>query len=214
MLEQDRHTCKVQVQSGNEQGFLYFEDGDLIDAEQGHLRGTEAAYVIISWDNTSIALGETVTRTRQIEHPLGYILLNAAKQHDEQNEQAEIIAKPAITYASNTIESHPEFQTTINVLSNIPGIRYFYILNRAGKIIAHSTPDQTLGELIVYCIITSSNLRKSLNVKSPRRIHMQMKDGSSLLIIPKSGNILGMILEANYSAVEITKQIRADLSVN
>ncbi len=210
MLEQERHSCRVQVQSVDKVGFLYFEDGDLIDAEQGHLHGIEAAYTVVSWEEPSIALGEAIARPRRIEHPLGYILLNAAKHQDEQ---AEEMTSPTITYVSSETKENNDYQTTINVLSGINGIRYFYLLNRAGKIVVHSAPNQTLGELIIYCIITSSNLKKSLQTKSPRRIHMQMKDGSSLLIMPKTGKILGMILDAHSSASEVTSQINTGLSV-
>lgn len=210
MLEQDRHSCRVQVQSDSKLGSLYFEDGNLIDAEYEHLRGIEAAYTIVSWENSSIVLNEAVSRPRQIDHPLGYILLNAAQQQDEQT---ETMAKPTITYVSRDAENNPDFQSTINVLTSIGGIRYFYLLNRAGKIVVHSAPNPTLGELIIYCIITSNNLRKSLHTKSPRRIHMEMKDGSSLLILPKAGKILGMVLEAHSSAVEVSKQINTGLSV-
>jgi len=42
---------------------------------------------------------------------------------------------------------------------------------------------------------------------------MQMKDGSSLLVIPKAGKIIGMILETHSSTEEIANRINAGLSV-
>jgi hypothetical protein len=210
MLEQERQTCSVQVQSGDESGILYFADGNLIDAEQENMSGTEAAYTIVSWKNPSIALGKTDTRPRQIEHPLGYILLNAAKQQDELAEP--MATNPTITYVSDEIKADRNLQKNISVLSAIEGIRHFYLLNKTGKIVAHSAPNTELGELLIYCIITSSNLRKSLHVKSPRRIQMQMKDGSSLLIIPKAGIIIGLIIETHRSSDEIANRINTGLS--
>ncbi len=210
MLEQERHSCRVQVESNNKSGILYFEDGDLIDAEQEQLQGIEAAYTIVSWEKPSIAMAEAVPQPRQIDHPLGFILLNAAKRQDEQT---ETMARTPITYVVKDAENNPDFQATINVLTAVEGIRYFYILNKTGKIVIHSAPNSTLGELIIYCIITSSNLRKSLRTKSPRRIHMEMKDGSSLLILPKAGKILGMVLDAHSSVSEVSNQISAGLSV-
>ena len=210
MLEQERHSCQVQVASNNRSGTLYFKDGALIDAEQEHLQGIEAAYTIISWENPSISLGKAVARSRLIEHPLGFILLNAAKQQDEQT---ETMAQTAITYVLKDAEENPDFQKSIRVLTAIEGIRYFFLLNKSGKIVVYSAPTPALGELIIYCIITSSNLRKILQVQSPRRIHMHMKDGSSLLILPKAGKILGMVLDAHSSVSEISNQINAGLSV-
>ncbi len=210
MLEQEHHSCRVHVQSGDETGTLYFTDGELTDATQGPLHGLEAAYTIVSWEDPSIALDKSVSRPKEIKHPLGYILLNAAKQQDEQ---AEITTKPTITYVSSETEENSDYQNTIEILSGIRGIRSFYLLNGAGKTVAHSAPDQTLEELVIYCVITSSNLKNTLGTKSPRRIHMQLKDGGSLLIMPKSGKILGMILDPHSSATEITNQINSGLSV-
>lgn len=210
MLEQERHNCRVQVRSDGKHGTLYFEEGDLVDAEFDHLQGIEAAYAIVSWENSSIALAEAVSRNRRIEHPLGYILLNAAKQQDEHNEE---MAKPAITYITSEAQTDTEFKNTIAVLSRINGIRYFYLLNRTGKVVAHSAPNPVLGELIIYCIMTSASLKKTLQTKSPRRIHMQMQDGSSLLILPKAGKILGLVLNPLSSASEISSQINSGLSV-
>ena len=208
MLEQERHSCKVQVAADENQGSLYFLDGELIDAECGQLIGLEAAYAIVSWNRPSISLGKAEHREKNIVHPLGYILLNSAKQQDDKNENTTM-NKPTITYTSGNAEQNSDFETAVTILTKTPGIHYFYLLNKAGKIVVHSAPDTTLGELIIYCIITSNNLRKSLKAKSPRRIHMQMEDGTSLLIIPKDGKILGMILRPNTSAIDVIDQIHS-----
>lgn len=212
MLEQEKHSCRVQVQSGSRIGLLYFKDGDLIDAKYEQSIGIDAAYTIISWENSSIGLLDAVSRTRQINQQLGYILLNAAKQQDEEQLKT-VTNKPTITYVSSEVEQNSDYQNTINVLTTIDTIRYFYLLNKTGNIIAHSAPDQSLDELLIYCIITSNNLRKSLHTRSPQRIHMHMKDGSSLFILPKAGKILALLLDAQSSVAEIVNQITKGLSV-
>lgn len=210
MLEQEKHTGNVHVHSGENTGIIFFQDGSLINAESGTQTGLDAAYTIIEWQTPKISLNEFTARVKKtITEPLGYILLNAAQQQDEKT---ETMTAPTITYVSDDTKDNDDFQKTATILSDIPDIRYFFILNKAGKIVVHSAPNTNLGELIVYCIITSSNLRKSLKVKSPRRIIMQMKDSSSLLIIPKAGKILGMILEAHSSASEVSNRIATDLS--
>ncbi len=208
MLEQERHSCKVRVQSDTKLGSLYLKNGDLIDAKHGQLRGIKAAYTIVSWKNSSIMLSKTASRSRQIKHSLGYILLNAAKQQDEQ---VETITRPIITRSSNKPGNHLDFHKIIKVLKSIAAIRYFYLINRAGKIVTHSAPNSTLGELFIYCVIASSNLSKPLQTTPPSRIHIQLKDGSSLLMLPKAGKILGLILEAHSSATEVSSQISAAL---
>lgn len=212
MLEQEHHSGKVLVDAENKQGYLFFFDGELIDAKYEQLSGIEAAYDIVSWRSPSISLSKTEKRAANIDHPLGFILLNAAKRQDEQQEKTTM-TEPTITYTSNEAEQNTDFQTAATILAGIAGIRYFYLLNKTGKIIVYSAPNAALGELIIYCIITSSNLRKSLQAKSPRRIHMQMDDGTSLLIIPKSGKILGMILDAHSPATDVVNQINTAFAI-
>jgi len=212
MLEQERHSGTILVTAGSKQGCLFFHDGELIDAQCENLSGIEAAYAIVSWEMPSISLNEAEQREKAIDHPLGFILLNAAKQQDEQNEDSPM-NEPTVTYTSSEAGQTPEFQTAVNILAGTPGVRYFYLLNKAGKIVAYSAPNITLGELIIYCIITSSNLRKSLKAKSPRRIHMLMEDGTSLLIIPKAGKILGMILETDSQATDVADKIHAAFAI-
>jgi Domain of unknown function (DUF4388) len=212
MLEQEHHSCKVLVVAEDKQGSLFFLDGELIDAEFEQLTGIEAAYAIVSWSTPSISLNEVESREKNIDHPLGYILLNSAKQQDEQSENITM-NEPTITYTSNNAERNADFQAAVTILSEISSIRYFYLINKAGKIVAHSAPNATLGELIIYCIITSNNLRKSFKVKSPRRIHMQMEDGTSLLIVPKDGKILGMILNPDSSAIDVADQIHSAFAI-
>ena len=210
MLEQERHTCRVQVHAEEKSGILFFEYGNLIDASYEHEKGIDAAYTIISLVNPSIALGDPVSREKTIDHPLGYILLNAARQHDEQMRTA---IKPLVTYVSNSAKNTPDYQNTIDALTAIDGIDHFYILDNTCKIVAYSAPSPTLCELIIYCIVTSNDLKKWLNTKSPRLIHMHMKDGNSLLILPKSGKILGMVLDSHSTATEISEQIDEALSI-
>ena len=208
MLEQERHTCKVMVSAGDKQGYLFFLDGELIEAEFEQLFGIEAAYTIVSWEAPKISLNETEEKQRNIDHPLGFILLNAAKRQDERGEDT-VVTEPVVTYTSNEVKQNPDFQSAVSILTATAGVRYFFLLNKAGKIVVHSAPNVALGELIIYCIITSNNLRKSLKAKSPRRIHMQMENGTSLLIIPKAGKILGMILYANSQANDVANHIHA-----
>lgn len=216
MLEQEKSSCTVRVQSGNNIGFLFFTDGNLIDAIDDNTTGIEAAYSIVAWEKTEISLDAPVERKKVIEYPLGYILLNSARQQDEQqdNEAPSGVATavlPSITYVLKDAEDDPDFQKPVRILSSIPAIRHFYLLNKAGKVVAHSGPSAAMGELVVYFIITSNNLRKALKTKSPRRIVLQLTDGTSLLILPLSGKIIAITLDSDYSADEIANQVRSKL---
>lgn len=214
MLEQECHCCQVRVVSGDDYGVLFFEGGELIDAECDNLTGLEAAYAILSWPEHAMVIGERAERPRRISHGLGFILLDAAKRQDERREERheEPMNESNISYASEEARKSQELKDAVAALATIKDIRNFYLFNKSGKIVAHSAPSMALGELIIYCIITSSELRKSLDTSNPRRIHMLMKDGSSLLIMPKAGNVLGiiaMVLNANSLLSDVVGRLNS-----
>lgn len=214
MLEQEMKSCTVIVKTGRKQGLLFLDEGILIDAEYDEYSGLDAASKIVCWEDTAISLAEPVHRALQIKTSLGHILLNAACQQDEeaeQNDQDETMAQPTITYTIKEAETDPAYQSSIDALLKIEAIRTFFLFNKAGKVAVHSATNTALGELIIYCIVTCNNLKKSVQTKALRRIQLQMKDGSSLLILPLAGKIMGMVLEAESSADEIVSRIQASL---
>lgn len=209
MLEQEASSCTVMVQSGQKKGTLFLENGELIDAEFETTSGLEAAYKIVCWEDAAIAISDAVQRPRVIEAPLGNILLNAACQLDEIDED---MTTPTVTYTIKTAETDISYQLMVHVLSEIDAITAFFLLNKTGKVAVHSATNTAIGELIIYCIVTCSNLKKNIDVKALKRIHLQMQDGTSLLILPLAGKIMGMVLQAESSADEIVSQIQVALT--
>ncbi|MCD4744506.1 MAG: hypothetical protein K8R67_18745 [Desulfobacteraceae bacterium] len=122
------------------------------------------------------------------------------------------MTKPTITYTIKEAGTDPAYQASVNAISNIDAVHSFFILDNAGKVAVHSSINTAIGELITYCIVACSNLRKFIKAKALRRIHMQMKDGTSLLILPLAGKIIGMILDVGSSADEVINQIKSDLT--
>ena len=122
------------------------------------------------------------------------------------------MTKPTITYTKADAEIDPAYQASIKALSNIDVVHSFFILNNVGKVVAYSSTNAATGELIAYCIVACSNLRKLIEEKTLRQIHMQMKDGTSLLILPLAGKIIGMILDVGSSVDEVINRIQSDLA--
>jgi hypothetical protein len=120
------------------------------------------------------------------------------------------MTKSTITYTKADAEMDPAYQASIKVISNIDLVHSFFILNNVGKVVAYSSTNAAIGEVIAYCIVVCSNLRKLIKAKTLRQIHMQMKDGTSLLILPLAGKIIGMILDVGSSADEVINRIQSD----
>ncbi|MBW2677736.1 MAG: DUF4388 domain-containing protein [Deltaproteobacteria bacterium] len=84
MSEMDGSTYTLTVRSGEKSGTLHLLNGNLIDAETDDLRHREAAFTILSWENTQIDIKKPSGRQKnEIGLPLMQILMEALKEKDE-----------------------------------------------------------------------------------------------------------------------------------
>lgn len=85
MIEADRKTCTLRVRSRGTDGALYFQRGELVDAEAGALQAEPAAISIVCWEYPEIEIrGGRVQRTRRIKTPLAEVLFEGFRLKDEQ----------------------------------------------------------------------------------------------------------------------------------
>jgi len=89
LIELDHKTCTLRVTSGNQRGSLYFVNGELWDAQSGNECGAETALRIISWRQVIIDIeAECPLTIRNIDLPLGFMLIEGVKRRDERPEAA------------------------------------------------------------------------------------------------------------------------------
>ncbi len=89
MSEMEGATYTLKVDSGSRMGYLYLDGGSLIGAQYEDLRGSQAAYRIISWDNASIQIETAdVDRDREIQEPLMHVMMESLKIKDEDKAAA------------------------------------------------------------------------------------------------------------------------------
>ncbi|MEJ7763001.1 MAG: response regulator [Thermomicrobiales bacterium] len=85
MLQVDNRSCRLDIFSPDGSGSLACNGGQLIDARTGDLRGEEAAYRILGWRGSRIAIrgvdGPIAETT--IRMPLAYLLMEAVRREDD-----------------------------------------------------------------------------------------------------------------------------------
>lgn len=85
MAAMEKITCTLKIQKDKSLGYLHLTDGDLIAAETGSMKDKQAAYKIISWENTVIDIEEASGKTEnRINQPIMNILLEAATIKEEE----------------------------------------------------------------------------------------------------------------------------------
>ncbi|MFO0687035.1 MAG: response regulator [Sandaracinus sp.] len=108
LLEMERKTCTLTVESGGRSGFLYLESGELVDARTSELDGNEAAMCILAWPDPAITiLSGCVARQRTIGMPMSFLIMEALRLSDEEVQRAAPPAVPARVRAAPPLSRFP-----------------------------------------------------------------------------------------------------------
>jgi len=85
LIEIESKTCTLTVSAKGKEGSLSCLNGELINAEAGTLKGQEAAYELISWENATIEIiNEVSNREMEIDLPLMSIIMEGVRLKDEK----------------------------------------------------------------------------------------------------------------------------------
>jgi len=82
LMQWERKSCTITIQSPDGIGMLYIQEGDLIHALFKDLEGLEAAYHILALPSTHVEFTEVCRANRTINTPLTELLLNLALRKD------------------------------------------------------------------------------------------------------------------------------------
>lgn len=215
MLEQERKTCTLVVECEDQSGCLYFNEGDLIDAECGGDIGQEAVYSLLTLQGPSFRVTGPEDRLQRINLPLAHILLQAATRQDELEDRQEEIAPTPVSVnpmEAPGIKNNPALQRLVETIISIPEVKHYYLLNRQGKMIVQSSKNTKIPDFITYSVVSGIQIRKALNVKGPHRIQLVLEDGDMLLVFPGAGMIIGLQLSGKASVSAITSKLRPVLT--
>jgi hypothetical protein len=112
IVNMDKTSCTLKIYSSDIIGYLYIVNGELIAAETGSMRNVEAAYEIISWNNTIIVIDNAPPPDQNIKMPLMSILMEGLRIKDEKNARKGIdsssedaLPEPVIEFDPNNYES-------------------------------------------------------------------------------------------------------------
>lgn len=84
LIEMERKTCTLTVESTERIGYLYVNEGALVDARHGDLQGEDAAIRIVGWSSPAVTIINTcATRQRTVQRPIGFIVMEAMRVSDE-----------------------------------------------------------------------------------------------------------------------------------
>jgi len=87
MLELEGKTCTLEIKTNFKTGHMFFEDGNLMAAETGGLRGEDAALNILKWKKILIDIDYTTQQEKKEIHiPLMNLLMESNRLLDEADD--------------------------------------------------------------------------------------------------------------------------------
>jgi hypothetical protein len=214
MLEQERKSCTLIVNSEGREGRFYFDRGELMDAQFADEVGEKAVYAILSWDHPTLNVIGSEDRMHRIRLPLAHILLNFAKKKDEDGHctESEDVSTTTLPREDAAILANPLVKRMVQTFVAISGVKHYFLLNRQGQVITQSSRTLNLGDFITYCIVSGIQMRKALDAKGPNRIQLILESGEILLIVPGAGMIIGLLLDELASVNQVVDFLRPVLT--
>ena len=114
LVEMEEKTCTIRLtddKSGN-QGVLFFKEGELLEARINELKGRDAAYQILAWEEATLSIQESCALTEnKVQADLQALLLEAMRLKDEIREQTE--QEGVIEAEEPEIKVEPERKITL-----------------------------------------------------------------------------------------------------
>ncbi|WP_321532427.1 DUF4388 domain-containing protein [uncultured Desulfuromonas sp.] len=84
LMNVERKNCVLTVQTDTDRGELFLREGEIVAAKTATMRGKDAAYTIISWDEVRIDfLDKNYTVTQEISEPFMALVMEALRLKDE-----------------------------------------------------------------------------------------------------------------------------------
>ncbi|OYT71335.1 MAG: hypothetical protein CFK52_08200 [Chloracidobacterium sp. CP2_5A] len=105
LLEVERKSCVLRVTAAGRVGYLYFSDGELLQAETGHAEGEAAAFDILLWEGVQLQMSAppATPPSRTLHDRLMGLLMEAFRRRDE----AEAKRRPAALKLPNQAAAEP-----------------------------------------------------------------------------------------------------------
>lgn len=221
LLELDKKTCTLTIHFGNETGTIYFNQGNLIDAVSRNRSGIEAAFEIIGWNDVKIEIANSCMITEpEINEPLGFLLLEAARRKDEEDHGQSVPdtpaqptprqpafqrptakPRPATISAAKPLQPIDQF---VRLLHSKPDISGYILLSKTGKVVLNksSNPDQ-LGAFITYMAAAGEEIKTALGTRGGRQFILLTLAGKDSILILTGKHLVAGIMVTEATQPEI-----------
>jgi hypothetical protein len=239
LIEMERKTCTLAVESEGRTGYLYMTDGALIDARMGELQGDSAAIQIAGWKSSAVTIINTcATKQRTIERPMGFIIMEAVRLMDEAGRVAPRVSDGLELDLSAMDEAPTAARINLRTVSHFPvpspsESNAFAIVETATGRIRNSAGDfqglDALAQLVAKIYANEARAVEKMGIDEAiseivmttekywtmtRPLKTEPPSLALLVFDPQRGNVVleRMELEAFVDALEAWSLVQAEMS--
>ncbi|MGD9098697.1 MAG: response regulator [Desulfobacterales bacterium] len=196
LIEIEQKTCRMEIKSsGKGKGYLYFDEGVLIDAHFKGLTGEKAALEISEWDRIVFKLSDLPrrrTRTRVKTHLMDMAGATWMREETEAIEEESTTSPGVVLEESTTNSPAVDLEATNLVLQrhleefkSIKGYRAVAVVSTNGDILSS---DQAMGEIDLDRLAVG--LSSIYSVAEETIAQAGLKDSEALTLHTKQGVVL------------------------
>jgi CheY-like chemotaxis protein len=139
LLAAEARSCAVRVAGARGEGRVELQNGAIVNAVAGEMRGRDALYELLSWEDADFALQSLQPPVyRRIDEPLAQLLLEAAQRQDEGARDRRTLPAGAAPARSPAVVAGPaaslyftpgEFQPMLAPLAALAGFELAALLD-------------------------------------------------------------------------------------
>ncbi len=197
LIEIEQKTCRMEVKtSGKGKGYLYFDEGVLIDAHYKGLTGEKAALEISEWNRIVIKLTDLPrrrTRTRVKTHLMDMAGATWMREETEEVREEDSTTSPGVVLEeASTTSSQINLETTNKVLQrhledfkSIKGYRAVAVVSSDGDVLA---ADKARGKLDLERLAVG--MSSIFSVAEETIAQAGFKSSEALILHTKNGVVL------------------------
>jgi len=126
----NKYSGCITVMHGNNEGVIYFADGEIIHAVQGNLTGEEAIYEIIKWPGGNFNIHpEMTSNVCTIHYRTDFLLMEAVRRMDEERAGVGDSSNPT---PGPSVTPRRTMSKVAARLQEINGVTYAVLLDKEG----------------------------------------------------------------------------------
>jgi predicted regulator of Ras-like GTPase activity (Roadblock/LC7/MglB family)/ActR/RegA family two-component response regulator len=191
LVEMEKKTCTLKIGSQGRKGTLYFQEGILVDADNGVDEHEKAAFDIVGWEDTEIEI-ESICRkkTREIQSSLAYVLMEGYRLRDERLKTTEVHSSIQEEAKEERLDSM-DFSTVLKELQHEEAVEEKEVPDVISKEAKMATTKEILSELA--------------KIQSVDAVCLVARDGFLLDSIARTGmdtEMIGAIASSGFGASE------------